>query len=190
MKNTFKLTLAFILGMFFLSNAQVRIGGGISIDIDLPLPEIVVEKKRPIPAPQRYPKQKRKQRTVNRPVYNKHSLGSINNQNRRDGSYNYHVINASIAKADYNTESILYEFDNGETLELIIATTNPHDYNYHFYNNRGPHGGNQIQVILLNGYELPAHSASLSLQPKRIGYHSVLNLHSVNEGNFNGTVNF
>jgi len=174
MKNTFKLTLAFILGMFFLTNAQVRIGGGISIDIDLPLPEIVVEKKRPIPAPQRYPKQKRKQRTVN----------------RRDGSYNYHVINASIAKANYNTESILYEFDNGETLELIIATTNPHDYNYHFYNNRGPHGGNQIQVILLNGYELPAHSASLSLQPKRIGYHSVLNLHSVNEGNFNGTVNF
>ena len=96
MKNTYKLTIAFLLGMFFMTNAQVRIGGGVSIDIDLPLPEIVVEKKRPIPAPQRYPKQKRKQRKVNRPVYNKHSLGSINNQNRRDGSYNYHVINACL----------------------------------------------------------------------------------------------
>ena len=86
--------------------------------------------------------------------------------------------------------------NNGETLEFIIQTVNVNDYNYHFNNNGNHnHGGNRnynntILAVLLNGRELPVRNSSLSLQHGHQGVHSVINLHTVYDGDFNGTVNF
>ena len=205
MKNSFKLSILFIIGLFFYSNAQVRIGGGVSIDIDVPLPEVVVVKKRRRPVPQPPQPQPRRRRVpaprpvpvpvpqprrvpAPRPVYT-HSLGNINNQNRPDGAYNYLVLDASISPDRQYSERVFYALDNGETLEFIIQTANPNDYNYHYYSNHNPHN-NTILAVLLNGNEIPVRDSSLSLQPNHNGTHSVINLHTVYDGNFNGTVNF
>ena len=49
---------------------------------------------------------------------------------------------------------------------------------------------NSIVKVLLNNQYLDLRDGSLSLQPKQNGFHSVINLHSIQEGDFNGTVNF
>ena len=197
MKNSIKLSIAFILGLFFYSNAQVRIGGGVSIDINLPLPEIVVVNRRPAPIPQPRRRRVPQPRPVPapRPVHTcshvcVHSLGTINNQNRPDGQYNYAVLNATVSPERQFSDRVFYALDNGETLEFIIQTANPNDFNYHYYQNRRDCHNNMILAVLLNGNEIPVRDGHLSLQPGHHGTHSVINLHTVYDGDFNGTVNF
>lgn len=192
MKNSFKLSILFILGTFIYSNAQVRIGGGVSIDIDLPFPEVVVVNRRPAPQPVPIPR-RQPRRPVPQPIPTPrpvHSLGNINNQNRPDGAYNYAVLNASISPERQNSERVFYALDNGETLEFIIQTRNPNDYNYHYSNNHHNAHNNIILAVLLNGNDIPVRDSHLSLQPRHRGTHSVINLHTAYDGNFNGTVNF
>ena len=204
MKNSFKLSILFILGTFIYSNAQVRVGGGVSVNIDLPFPEIVIgnkKRRRPVPAPQPVPRRIPNPQPVPRRApaprttgpshdYYNRSLGTINNQNRPDGNYLLQVVNAYLGAERYNNEHVVYELNNGETLEFIIQTNNPNDFNYHFYNNHhGQNHNNTIIAILLNGREIPVRDSALSLQPRHQGFHSVINLHTVYDGDFNGTVN-
>ena len=196
MKNSFKLSLLFILGAFIYSNAQVRIGGGVSIDINLPLPEIVVVNRRPapIPTPRRIPVPQPRPLPVPRPVHTcnhscGHSLGTINNQNRPDGNFVFQVVNASVQPERQHSERVSFNLDNGETLEFIIHTVNPNDYNYHFYTQNNQHN-NSIVAVLLNGKEMPIRDSRLLLQPQQYEINSVINLHTVYDGDFNGTINF
>lgn len=200
MKNSIKLSIAFIIGLFFYSNAQVRIGGGVSIGINLPLPEIVVVNRRPAPVPQPRRRRVPQPRPVPTPrpvpVHTcnhtcVHSLGTINNQNRPDGAYNYAVLNASVSPERQHSDRVFFALDNGETLEFIIQTANLNDYNYHYYQNRRDcHNNNMILAVLLNGNEIPVRDCRLLLQPGHHGTHSVINLHTAYDGDFNGTVNF
>jgi len=211
MKNSFKLTLLFLLGIFFYSNAQVTVGGGVNVNIDIPLPGVVIGKKRapkraptpiPAPVPEPIPRPRRGHtNTGNHGGYgnhgghtrtrNYHSLGNINNQNTPNGNYNYQVVNASINPENQGCERVYYALDNGETLELIIFTNNPNDYNYHYSHHHNNRYNNIITAILLNGQEIPVRDASISIQPRgHQGIHSVLNLHTAYDGDFNGTVNF
>jgi len=202
MKNSFKLTFIFLLGIFTYTNAQVTVGGGVNVNIDLPIPEVVIGKRRPTPRPVPAPAPVPRPRRGNTGNHggghgghtrsrNYHSLGNINNQNTPNGNYNYQVVNASIQPESQGCERVYYALDNGETLELIIFTNNPNDYNYHYSHHHNNRYNNNITAILLNGQEIPVRDASISIQPQgNRGIHSVLNLHTAYDGDFNGTVNF
>jgi len=130
----------------------------------------------------------------NRPIiHNRNavaSYGEIRNQNGPYGLQVYHVQDARLETIHNGLENVVYYLDSGDVLELTIATANPQDYNYHIYNNCECSNQNKIVKVLLNNQYLPLRDGSLSLQPRQQGFHSVINLHSRSEGDFNGTINF
>ena len=72
--------------------------------------------------------------------------------------------------------------------DRFIATVNSYDHNY---KDCECSDKNRIIKVLLNGKYLELRDGSLSLQPGgQNNFHSVINLHSLYEGDFNGTVNF
>jgi len=203
MKNQFTFLAIVLVFVSFSLSAQVRIGGGVSIDVSLdlpPIPEVIVVKRRPN-KPQPIPRDRR----VNIPVDNRRDdnsnrdynhnrvskYGEIRNQNGPYGLQIYNIRNAQIQPLRNGLENVIYQLDSGDVLELIIATANPQDYNYHFSKHRGNSNNNTIVKVLLNNKYLDLRDGSLSLQPAgHNGFHSVINLHSVYEGDFNGTINF
>lgn len=196
MKNKIALSLLFFSIISSSVFSQVRIGGGISIDINLPFPDVVVvdnpPRRVPEPKPRRIPK-KRRHRCDDYCHHNEtFSYGEIQNQNGRFGRQVFSVLGAEIQPLRYNREVVHYELDSGDVLELFIVTENPDNYNYHKYSdNRRCDDGNRITKVLLNGQRLKLLDGNLSLQPRGSNnFHSVINIHSVYEGDFNGTVNF
>lgn len=198
MKNQLIFLSALFIVISTSLSAQVRIGGGVSVDvsIDIPIPEIVVVKKRTPkkPRPKVITKQPRKpiiHRCNGHCNHNTNvSYGEIRNQNGPYGLQDYYVQEAQIQPLQNGLENVIYYLDSGDVLELVIATANPQDYNYHIYNNCECSNNNKIVKVLLNSQYLDLRDGSLSLQPKQNGFHSVINLHSMHEGDFNGTINF
>lgn len=188
-----------VLSVIFLISAivtpifsQVTVSGGVSIDVNLPIPkEIVIVGETPRRAPTPRPQPQPRPRPIPRNV-EVFSYGEIQNQNGPVGRQIYTVTNAQLGDAGNGVEVVSYELDSGDILELFISTANPNDYNYHAYNNHhSSQYNNTIHKVLLNGHYLELRDGSLSLQPKdQYGFHSVINLHSTYEGDFNGTVNF
>lgn len=178
--------------------SQIVIGGGISIDIKLPLPEVVIIGKTPRRAPTPQPRPRPRPRPTdchscdgNHHHENTYSYGEIQNQNGPGGRYIYAVQQAQLTPLNNGEEVVTYQLNSGDILELFIITANTNDYNYHSYaDNCSCNHNNRITKVLLNGQYLPLRDGSLSLQPKNNGFHSVINLHSIHEGDFNGTVNF
>jgi len=82
-------------------------------------------------------------------------------------------------------EELSFTFDSGDVLSMIIYTAQTNDFNYHF---NSP--GNAITNVKLNGYPIAIRDAGLSLQPKNQNFTAVINVHTINEGDFNGTVHF
>ena len=199
MKNQLKLLAVILVFVSSAISAQVRIGGGVSIDISVPpLPEVIIVN----PGPET-PRTDRRNRRVERPVDNRTNrrgdrnsrfnsrFGEIRNQNGPNGVQDFPVANAQIQPLRDGLENVVYQLASGDVLELVIATSNPNDYNYHFNNQRWQANNNRIVKVLLNNRYLDLRNGSLSLQPAgQRGFHSVINLHSVYEGDFNGTVNF
>ena len=196
--------LVFVLCLSPLSDiySQVRVGGGVFVDvtIDVPIPDVVVIGKRPKPRPKpRVVKKPRKSviHTCNHGCnhnnnnYDHYDFGEIQNQNGPYGRQIYQVNQAHIEGLNNGLERVVYQLNSGDALELVIATANHNDYNYHSCHHNNCHQNNRIIEVLLNNQSLPLRDGSLSLQPKgQNRFHSVINLHSVNEGDFNGTVNF
>ncbi len=190
MKNTKSFLVLFLFVFSFQFNsAQIRIGGGVSIgvQIGLPLPDVVVVSRRPVPS--------KRPVIVHRCNHTcHHTFGFIDNQNTPSGNYHYQVTNASlVASHQSEQERLIYNLDTGDILELIIAMSNPNDFNYHFYNPNCncEQVSNTILEVLFNGSPIAIQTGSLSLQPKPGGrLHSVLNLHSFDEGDFNGSIDF
>ena len=178
--------------------SQIRIGGDISIEIKLPIPEVVTvdrsPRRVPAPQPEQCPTPRRRRHHCN--SYCNHNnlfnYGEIQNQNGPLGNEIYSVLNAHIVSLQNREEIITYELDSGDVLELFIVTLNPNDYNYHTYSNRYKcNKNNHIAKVTLNGEYIDLRDSSLSLQPRGSNrFHSILNIHSVYEGDFNGTVNF
>ncbi|VXB84292.1 conserved exported hypothetical protein [Flavobacterium sp. 9AF] len=187
----FKLVVAIlVVSLFTKVNAQVRIGGSVDISINFPSPKVIIVKEEPRPV---YKHKEPKKCKVYKPK--KHHcepypevLGVITNQNGRYDRVDLAILDVTIENIGNGLESVTYFTNTNETLEIIIRTNNPNDYNYHYSTN--PHcAANVIVSVALNGYEMPLRDGSISLQPGR-QLHSVVNLHSFYEGNFNGTVNF
>ena len=187
----------FVLSLFTSTlYSQVRVEGGVTIDIDLPIPkDIVVVSRVPNekPIPKSFPK-KRKRHVCNGNCNHNtsYSYGEIQNQNGPVGRQVYAVINAQLNTLRNGVEIVQYEFNTGDILELFITTANTNDYNYHSYpDDCRCDNNNRIIKVLLNGQYLDLRDGSLSLQPRNnANFHSVVNLHSQYEGDFNGTVNF
>lgn len=211
MKTNTLFILIVALFLSHVSSSQVIIGGGVgvSIDVNIPFPDIVITKRKPIPpAP---PAPRPDIHTCNHVICGHHTprpqvvhacttcnhnyaFGTINNQNRPNGQYLYQVVNANINTVSNGQELVSFNLNNGELLELVIATANHNDYNYHYNSHVCRHrcgcsNNNMILSVQLNGREMPLRDGSLSLQPRHGGFHAVVNLHSLYEGDFNGTVN-
>ncbi len=195
MKNYQIVLVAIAMIMTNSMYSQIRIGGGISIgvNIDLPIPDIVVvERRTDLPRP----RNPRCGRAVIHTCDHRcnPNFGTIQHQNGPNGRYIFEVVNVSLAPINNGEEKLIYNLDTGEELEIIISTIKGNDYNYHYLdrncNNCRPNS-NVILAVFLNGEELPLRNGSLSLQPIGNGrFHSVVNLHSFYDGDFNGTVNF
>ncbi|MHA7057312.1 hypothetical protein ACWGOQ_0008850 [Aquimarina sp. M1] len=199
MKTINFLTILFCFFLVPVAHSQVVIGGGVSVDvnIDLPIPDVVVIGRK------EGPRRRTKPRVVTKPRkpvihscnqgcnhHNGSVFGEIQNQNGPYGRQIYNVVQARLSGYQNGLEKVIYRLNSGDILELIIATANENDYNYHNYSNCECSQNNRIIEVLLNGQYIPLRDGSLSLQPRNGGFHSVINLHSQNEGDFNGTVNF
>ncbi|MBW1297637.1 hypothetical protein [Aquimarina litoralis] len=184
MKTNYYLVIIFCSVLANKSYNQIRIGGGVSIDvsIDLPLPEVVIVDQKPNPEVISQPRRI--------PVYENVSFGEIQNQNGPYGRLIYQVSNAQLESYDSREERVIYSLDSGDILEILLITVNAQDYNYHSYGSCDCLDKNRIVEVLLNRQPILLRDGSLSLQPSANGFHSVINLHSKFEGDFNGTVNF
>lgn len=165
-------------------NSQVRVGGSIDININFPAPKVIIVKEAPKPVYKTKKVKKHNSKCERRD----NNLGSIRNQNNRYGSIDLLVIDVSFENIGNGLERITYFTNTRETLEVILRTNNPNDYNYHYHTN--PHcNSNSIVAVALNGYEMPLQNGSIALQSGQ-QFHTVLNLHSYHQGNFNGVVSF
>ncbi|WP_130733885.1 hypothetical protein [Flavobacterium sp. J27] len=190
MKNFKRIIIIAALSFFIKTTAQVRIGGSVDISINLPMPKVIIvkEEPKPMPAPKAPKKQKvykPKKQHCETILY---SLGTIVNHTHRYGRVDLVVVDAFIENLGRGLERVTYLTNTRETLEIVIRTNNPNDCNYHY--NTNPHcTTNLIVSVALNSVEMPLHNGSISLQPGESIY-SVLNLNSVYEGSFNGSIQF
>jgi len=169
--------------------SQIQIGGvSVDVSIDIPIPDVVVIGRKPSPKVVIEPREQVVVHTSNH--YETISFGEIQNQNGPYGRQIYQVVDAALASFHNGLETITYHLNSGDVLELVIATANSNDYNYHSYDNCSCEENNRIIKVVLNNQQIALRDGSVSLQPKANGFHSVLNLHTQFEGDFNGTVNF
>jgi len=176
---------ALVLTVFCIqnTNAQVRVGGGISIDIGFPEVVIVDRPQRrvptPAPAPRRIP-ERRPDRRVHR------SLGEISNH-FRGGNITQQVVNVQVFENRRGLIDVEAYLRGGDVLTFTLENNNFNDVNYHFkgYQRRGCN--NRILEVRFNDRILPLNNGHISLQPQgRNGYYVVLNLHNRMGDSFHG----
>ena len=181
----FFILVLFVLAPFSSAKAQVSIGG--QIDINIGLPDIVVVK--PAPKKKRAPRRKRPVVIRDRgPVYERveYSYGTIRNQNNGP-KFDYQVVEASIVSFSKSELDLILHFDTGDIMAISMHEANFNDYNFHYYNSPND-CNNTIESITINDTPIALNNAAVSLQPKDDSYTAVVNLHSLYDGDFNGTV--
>ena len=99
----------------------------------------------------------------------------------------YEVLEAAVTWIEDNVFSVKYFFHTNDSLEIVIAEATQ-DFNYHFPK---PTDQNQILEVYFNEEFLELKDAALSLQPRpdEGGFHTVVNVHTLHFGDWNGTVN-
>ena len=184
---TLSIIVALVLTVFCIqnTNAQVRVGGGISIDIGFPEVVIVDRPQRrvptPAPAPRRIP-ERRPDRRVHR------SLGEISNH-FRGGNITQQVVNVQVFENRRGLIDVEAYLRGGDVLTFTSENNNFNDVNYHFngYRNRRGSCNNRILEVRFNNNLLPLRDGHISLQPQgRNGYYAVLNLHNRMGDSFHG----
>lgn len=179
----------FLCVSVFTMDAQVIIDGQIDIRIDGPdivitnrTPErqTIPRKRQPVIVTERIP-------APEHPIYSGPSDGTIINQNNGP-RFDYQVVDASVVQlSNYNLDLVL-QLDTGDIMTIAMQESNYNDYNFHYYERPNGHN-NTIYDIRLNNVSIPLNSAAVSLQPKgNRSYTAVVNLHSLYDGDFNGTV--
>ena len=111
--------------------------------------------------------------------------GSLEQQNA--GPKVTHIVNnGALRQAEENLYTISFAFENGESMELTV-TKKTADYNYHF---PGQDLENQLISAIFNGAELDLKESAISIQPQKEEnkLHVITNLHTLNAGDFNGTL--
>lgn len=185
MKTLKTLSLAGIFTlMLFLTQttfAQVRIGGGISIDIGFPEVVVVNNPPRRVPVPRPVPR-----RIPDRRVYR--SLGEVSNHYRGNNIVQQ-VIDVEVFESRNGIIDVKTYLRGGDVLSFVVENVNYNDFNYNYNRNsrRGHCNSNTILEVRFNGNLLPLRSGSISLQPQgRTGYNVVLNIHNGHGDSFHG----
>lgn len=179
-----KIFTATILFILINSNAeaQIRIGGGISIDVNLP--EVIIRNPE---APRRIPPRQRRrvirthecQRGCECNV--RRSFGEITNQFRgRNRTYN--VVDININERRNGIIEVTTFLEGGNEMHFVLSNVNPYDYNYSYHcSDRN----NSIIEMYYNDEELDPENANISLQPKARGnYEVVLNINDYDDHYF------
>ena len=114
------------------------------------------------------------------------AVGEISQQNAGP-KRNFQVEEAALFWLEDNVYALQYIFTTGDQLEIILAEATQ-DFNYHFPK---PFSENQILEVFFNEAFLELKDAALSLQPRPEagGFHTVVNIHTLDFGDWNGTVN-
>ncbi|MBT1705844.1 hypothetical protein [Chryseosolibacter indicus] len=92
-----------------------------------------------------------------------------------------------LSEDDKNLHVVRYQFSSNDYLDLIIAKRTS-DYNYHF---PGSKNENTLVSAIYNGKALSLKESAVSIQPRpeEDSFHTVVNVHTNDAGDFNGTVN-
>lgn len=111
--------------------------------------------------------------------------GTIEKQNS-SAKVVYVVAEGALHEVGGNLYVINVAFDNGESLELTV-TKKTNDYNFHF---PGSESDNQFVSAIFNGTPLTLHESAVAIQPQTGDnkLNVVANIHSVDNGDFNGTL--
>ncbi len=184
---TLSVASIFILLLFFAQTtfAQVRVGGGISIDIGFPEVVIVDNPPRRVPAPRPVPRRV-PERRPDRRVFR--SLGEVSNHFRGNNIVQQ-VVDVHVVENRNGIINVETFLRGGDVLSFTLENVNYNDVNYHYnaYNHGRNCNGNAILEVRFNGNFLPLRDGSISLQPRgRAGYNVVLNLHNGHGDSFHG----
>jgi len=167
------------------TSAQVRIGGGISIDIGFPEVVVVDNPPRRVPTPAPAPRRRAPERRVYR------SLGEVSNQFRGDNIVQQ-VLDVEVFENRRGVIDVKAYLQGGDVLSFTLENNNFNDVNYHFNtrdfrNRRGVNRNNRILEVRFNNNLLPIRDGHISLQPQgRNGYSAVLNIHNRMGDSFHG----
>ena len=184
---TISLFSSFILLLFLTqtSFAQVRIGGGVSIDIGFPEVVVVNKPQRRVPQPKRIPPRRVPDHRKHRKAYR--SLGEVSNH-FRGNQIVQQVADVQVYENRNGIIDVKTYLQGGDVLSFTLENNNYHDVNYHCNAyNRGNRHSNNILEVRFNGEVLPLRDGSISFQPKgRSAYNVVLNLHNGHGDSFHG----
>lgn len=114
-----------------------------------------------------------------------YAQGAIEQQNAGP-NVTYIVNSASLRQSEEEVYTVSFAFENGESIQLVV-TKKTADCNYHFPGNEEE---NQLISAVFNGNVLDLTESSISIQPhlEENKLHIITNMHTVNAGDFNGTL--
>ena len=115
-----------------------------------------------------------------------HALGSLDKQN--SGPKVTYIVDTAYLRhlKQAYTYQVMYKFTTPDSLQLVLVKVTS-DYNYHYPK---PGTENQLLYAIFNRDTLDLKESALSVQPRSDGgsFTTVINLHTNNAGDFNGTI--
>lgn len=116
-----------------------------------------------------------------------HAEGTIDQQNAGPKA-TYTVESAYLTTLENGTHLLHYRFTSQDSLELFIGKRSE-DYNYH--SDATSDQNVLLRVTFNNSALVLKDGTAVSIQPRsdENRFHTVVNVHTVDKGDFNGTVN-
>jgi hypothetical protein len=114
------------------------------------------------------------------------AMGTIDQQNAGP-KVTYTVDKAFVASEHNGVYLVRYKFTSNDSLDLVIVRRTT-DYNYHSDNGAVQ---NQLSYAIFDQDTLELEPSAVSIQPRPAEdrFETVINVHTVARGDFNGTVN-
>ena len=111
--------------------------------------------------------------------------GSIDKQNAGP-KVTYTVSKASVFPTGNGIYIARYKFTSGDSLDLVVVRRTT-DYNYHSDNTAAK---NELAHVIFNRDTLELNASAVAIQPltDQNRFSTVINVHTVTHGDFNGTV--
>lgn len=112
--------------------------------------------------------------------------GAIDQQNAGT-KVTYTIESAYLTTLENGTHLLHYRFTSHDSLELLIGKRSA-DYNYH---SDAVSDQNVLLSASFNNSPMALEGSSVSIQPRsdENRFHTVVNVHTLDKGDFNGTVN-
>lgn len=115
-----------------------------------------------------------------------HAEGTIDQQNAGP-KVTYTVESAYLTTLENGTHLLHYRFTSQDSLELLIGKRSA-DYNYH---SDATSDQNVLLSVAFNNSAMALEGSAVSIQPRsdENRFHTVVNVHTLDKGDFNGTIN-